>query len=338
MRPWRYIGIMASNPQLRIGTRGSPLALAQAEMVRDRLVQSHPHLAGAGAVEIAVIKTSGDQFLDRPLADIGGKGLFTKEIEEALSDGHIHMAVHSMKDVPTFFPDGLVITCIPPREDPRDAFISNLAASIEDLPQGAVVGTASLRRQAQILHLRPDLKVKILRGNVQTRLRKLEEGAVAATLLALAGLRRLGLESCVTTVLGTDLMLPAVAQGAIGIECREDDTAIRDMLAPFNHSQSEVCVTAERALLAALGGSCRTPIAALAEYEGEESLRLRGLVARPDGSRLHRTEHRLSQCGGIAEARKLGAWAGEELRREAGPGFLDSGFSGNSFDDSSGKA
>ncbi len=316
---------MTSTPRLRIGTRGSPLALAQAEMVRDLLVRTHPHLGDPGAVEITIIKTSGDQFLDRPLADIGGKGLFTKEIEEALSDGHIHMAVHSMKDVPTFFPDGLAITCILPREDPRDAFISNQAASLEALPQGAVVGTASLRRAAQILHLRPDLKVEIFRGNVQTRLRKLEEGVAAATLLALAGLKRLGLESCATAVLGADLMLPAVAQGAVGIECREDDTAIRDMLAPLNHYQSEVCVTAERALLAALDGSCRTPIAALAEYEGADGLRLRGLVARPDGSYLIRAEHRLSHCDGIAEARELGTRAGEELLREAGPGFLDSG-------------
>ncbi len=319
---------MTTTPCLRIGTRGSPLALAQAEMVRDLLAGAHPHLAESGAVEIAVIKTSGDQFLDRPLADIGGKGLFTKEIEEALSEEHIHIAVHSMKDVPTFFPDGLAITCILPREDPRDAFISNQADSIEDLPPGAVVGTASLRRAAQILHLRPDLKVETLRGNVQTRLKKIEEGVAAATLLALAGLKRLGLDSCATAVLGADHMLPAVAQGAIGIECRADDTATRDLLSPLNHSQSEICVAAERALLTALDGSCRTPIAALAEYEGGGGLRLRGLVARPDGSRLIRAEHRLSHCDGVAQAQELGTQAGEELLREAGPGFLESDSSG----------
>jgi hydroxymethylbilane synthase len=276
-------------------------------------------------VEIAIIKTSGDKFLDRPLADIGGKGLFTQEIEEALSEEHIHMAVHSMKDVPTVLPGGLVISCILPREDPRDAFISNRAASIEELPQGAVVGTASLRRAAQLRSLRPDLVVETLRGNVQTRLRKLEEGVTAATLLALAGLKRLGLEDCATAVLETDLMLPAVAQGAIGIECREDNTAIRELLAPLNHSQSEVCIVAERALLAALDGSCRTPIAALAKYEGGEGLSLRGLVARPDGSRLHRVSHSLSHCDGVAGARELGRDVGEELLREAGPGFFDSG-------------
>ncbi len=333
MRPWRYTGAMISTPQLRIGTRGSPLALAQAKMVRDHLAQAHPHLAAPESVEIAVIKTSGDRFLDRPLADIGGKGLFTKEIEEALGEGHIHMAVHSMKDVPTVLPSGLAISCILPREDPRDAFISNRAAGIEELPQGAVVGTASLRRAAQLRNLRPDLVVETLRGNVQTRLRKLEEGVAAATLLAFAGLKRLGLENCATTVLETDLMLPAVAQGAIGIECREEDAAIRELLAPLNHSQSEICVAAERAMLAALDGSCRTPIAALAEYEGGKGLNLRGLVARPDGSRLHRVSRDFTSCGGIAEARELGRDAGEELLRTTGPGF----FNGGSPDDSPGK-
>ena len=333
MRPWRYTGAMTTTPQLRIGTRGSPLALTQAEMVRDQLAQVHPHLAAPESVEIAVIKTSGDKFLDRPLADIGGKGLFTKEIEEALGEGHIHMAVHSMKDVPTVLPGGLVISCIPPREDPRDAFISNRAADIEELPHGAVVGTASLRRAAQLRNLRPDLVVETLRGNVQTRLRKLEEGVAAATLLAFAGLKRLGLENCATTVLETDLMLPAVAQGAIGIECREEEDAIRELLAPLNHSQSEICVAAERAMLAALDGSCRTPIAALAEYEDGKGLNLRGLVARPDGSRLHRVSRGFTSCGGIAEARELGRDAGEELLRAAGPGF----FNGGSPDDSPGK-
>ncbi len=314
---------MASTPQLRIGTRGSPLALAQTEMMHNYLARAHPHLSEPGAVEITVIKTSGDRFLDQPLTDIGGKGLFTKEIEEALGDGHIHMAVHSMKDVPTFLPDGIVISCILPREDPRDAFISSQAATIEKLPQGAVVGTASLRRQAQIRNLRPDLRVEALRGNIQTRLRKLEEGVAAATILALAGLKRLGLEDNITAILPVDYMLPAVAQGAIGIECREDDTTVRDLLAPLNHYQSEVCVAAERALLTALDGSCRTPIAALAEYEGKESLTLRGPVARPDGSRLLRVSRSLARCDGIVAARELGKQAGRELLREAGPGFFD---------------
>lgn len=311
--------VMTSVPQFRIGTRSSPLALAQAQEVRERLAGAHPSLAPEGAVEIVVIKTSGDKFLDRPLADIGGKGLFTKEIEDALLAGTIDLAVHSMKDVPTFVPAGLTIACFLPREDPRDAFFSQVAESLSGLPEGAVVGSASLRRKAQILNFRPDLKVVTLRGNVQTRLRKLAEGAVDATLLALAGLKRLGLADRATAVLATDEILPAVAQGAIGVECREDNAVARGYLGPLNDAETESCVTAERALLRVLDGSCRTPIAALAEPAAGGDIILRGLVARPDGSRLHRVRRQ----GAIADAVAVGEDAGRELLALAGPGFFD---------------
>ncbi len=304
---------------LRIGTRGSPLALAQADEVRGRLIAAHPDLAEAGAVEIAVIKTTGDKVLDRPLAEVGGKGLFTKEIEDALLDASIDIAVHSMKDVPTWLPDGLVIACLLPREDPRDALIARDAESLAALPAGAVIGTASLRRQAQVLARRPDLKVVSLRGNVGTRLRKLGEGQVDATMLALAGLRRLGKADVVSCVLAPDEILPAIAQGAIGIECRAGDDRVRALLAPLNHRPTEIAVGAERALLARLDGSCRTPIAGLAQLDDEGGLSLRGLIARPDGSALVE-----DQIDGPAEAAQaLGTELGTRLRARAGPGFLD---------------
>ncbi|HET8727715.1 MAG TPA: hydroxymethylbilane synthase, partial [Alphaproteobacteria bacterium] len=242
---------------LRIGTRGSPLALAQARETRERLASAHPDLAQADAVEIVVIKTTGDQIQDRPLNAIGGKGLFTKEIEEALLERRIDLAVHSMKDVPTWLPPGLEIACLLPREDPRDAFFANGASGIDDLPPGAVVGTASLRRQSQILARRPDLKVTTLRGNVDTRLRKLGEGQVAATLLAVAGLRRLGRADRISAILSPEEMLPAVAQGAIGIEIRAADNRTRGYLAPLHCHETGRRVDAERTLLAVLDGSCR---------------------------------------------------------------------------------
>jgi len=307
---------MTTHP-LRIGTRGSPLALAQAHETRDRLIAAHPHLAAPGAVEIVVFKTTGDRILDRTLAEAGGKGLFTKELEEALFDGRADLAVHSMKDVPTQLPDGLEIATLLPREDPRDAFFSRTGGGIADLPAGAVVGTAGLRRQAQVLELRPDLKIFPLRGNVQTRLSKLDAGEVDATLLALAGLRRLGLTDRITAVLEPETMLPAVAQGAIGIEIRSDDDATRELLAPLNCAETMVRVTAERALLAALDGSCRTPIAALAVLDGD-GLHLRAKVLSHDGSIIFRTERR----GRSADAESLGSDAGAEIRAQLPPDFF----------------
>lgn len=309
---------MMTQTRLRIGTRGSPLALAQAHEVRDRLAKAIPDLADEDAVEIVIIKTIGDQILDRPLAEIGGKGLFVKEIQEALLDGRIDIAVHSMKDVETVEPEGLALDCILPREDVRDALLTSGPGSLDDLPDGARIGTASLRRGALIRLARPDLEVVSFRGNVQTRLRKLEAGEVDATLLAMAGLRRLGLESVATAVLPVEDMLPAVAQGAIGIERRADDDTVASWMAAINDPDSAVRVTAERACLARLDGSCRTPIAALAELENG-GLRLRALVAKPDGSACHRVDLR----GDVPDARALGDEAGRRLLAEAGPGFLE---------------
>jgi len=305
---------MTDHIPLRIGTRGSPLALAQAHETRERLAAAFPDLAGPDAIEIVIIKTTGDLVLDKPLAQIGGKGLFTKEIDEAMLDGRIDLAVHSMKDVPTLLPDDIVLPCILPREDVRDAFISSKAARLLDLPQGAVVGTASLRRGAQILARRPDLQVVSFRGNVQSRLRKLSEGVVDATLLALAGLRRLGMAEHATEILEPDFMLPAVAQGAIGITCRADDARALTLLAALDHAPSHVQVLAERAFLALLDGSCRTPIAALAQLDGQGGLSFRGLVVRPDGSEV--LETRLS--GRAADAEAIGRAAGEEIKARAG--------------------
>ena len=301
---------------IRIGTRGSPLALAQAGETRDRLVAAWPDIAPE-AVTIEVIRTTGDRMQQGPLAEIGGKGLFTKEIEEALLAGRIDLAVHSMKDVPTALPDGLGIFCYLPREDPRDAFISPRAASLAELPAGAVVGTASLRRRALILNRRPDLEVRTFRGNVETRLRKLAEGEADATLLAYAGLRRLGRAGDVTAVLEPSDMLPAVCQGAIGIECRTDSTRTRDLLAPLNHAETETRAAAERALLAGLDGSCRTPIAALAEIAGDR-LSLRAQIVRPDGSELLEATRQADP----EDAARAGTDAAAELRGRAGPGFF----------------
>jgi len=308
---------MTARALLRLGTRGSPLALAQAREVRRRLARAHGALAPEDAVEIVVIKTTGDKVRDRPLAEIGGKGLFTKEIEEALLDRRIDAAVHSMKDVPTWLPEGLGIAAILPRADPRDAFFSRVATGLADLPPGAVVGTASLRRQAQVLLARPDVRVTPLRGNVQTRLRKLDEGRIDATLLAVAGLERLNQASRITAILAPRDMLPAVAQGAIGIEARLEDGRARDWIAALDDPPSRRRVAAERACLETLDGSCRTPIAALAEIEGE-TLDLRALICLPDGTRAHRA----TAQGSPADAERLGRAAGEELRAAAGPAFF----------------
>ncbi|MDP7164642.1 MAG: hydroxymethylbilane synthase [Alphaproteobacteria bacterium] len=304
------------SPRLRIGTRGSPLALAQANEVRHRLTAAHGDLP-AQAIEIVVISTSGDRVQDRPLAEIGGKGLFTLEIEQGLLSGGIDLAVHSMKDMPTELPAGLDIPCLLPREDARDVLISQNAAGLDELPPGAVIGSASLRRRAQLLHRRPDLQMVNFRGNVETRLQKVAAGEVDATLLALAGLKRLGLAGRGEIVIEPEVMLPAVAQGAIGIECRSDDTRILALLAPLNDAATATCVAAERGLLAALDGSCRTPIAGHAVLAGQD-LHLRALVLRPDGSEMLETERR----GKGNQATALGRDAGQELRRRAGPDFF----------------
>lgn len=313
---------MSSAPLLRIGTRGSPLALAQANDVKRRLSVAHPDLASPSAIEIVVISTSGDA-APGPLADIGGKGLFTKEIEEALAGGGIDLAVHSMKDMPTVLPVGLEIAAMTEREDTRDVLIFDRGrldglGGIADLPRGAVVGTAALRRQAQLLHRRPDLTVTNFRGNVGTRLRKLSEGVVDVTLLARAGLNRLGLTEVTGTLLTVEEMLPAVAQGAVGIEIRSADDATRARLAALDDAVTHTCVRAERAMLAVLDGSCRTPIAGLATIDPDGVLTLEGLVARPNGSELHR----FRMTGAVDDAERIGREVGHVLRDRTGPGFF----------------
>jgi hydroxymethylbilane synthase len=302
---------------LRIGTRGSPLALAQADETRARLIAAHPHLTAPGSIEICVIKTTGDKVQDRPLSEIGGKGLFTKEIEEALLAGEIDVAVHSMKDVPTFLPQGLVIDCLLPREDPRDVLIATAGTSIATLPRGAVVGSASLRRAAQVRALRPDLSIVPLRGNVETRIAKVQRGDATATLLALAGLKRLHKQNVATAILSVDEILPAVAQGAIGLETRVGDDRVNTLLAPLNDRNTQLRVAAERACLAVLDGSCRTPIAAFAELTGDV-MRLRALIALPDGSQVHRAD----ATGTASDAAALGMQIGRKLKEMAGPNFL----------------
>jgi len=304
---------------IRIGTRGSPLALIQADAIRQRLVAAHPELGAADAIEVVTMRTTGDLVRDRTLAAIGGKGLFTKEIEAALLSHQIDLAAHSLKDMATELPEGLAIVCHLPRADPRDAFISARAKRLLDLPRGAVVGSSALRRQAQILRARPDLRIVPLRGNVETRLSKVSDGKVDATLLAVAGLARLGLESRITEILPTDLMLPAPAQGTIAAEARAGDDRVLRYLAPLDDAATAARSTAERALLAALDGSCRTPIAALAETDDRDRLTLQARIIRPDGTRCH--EARLS--GAVLDAARIGREVGERLRAEAGPGFFD---------------
>ena len=306
-------------PLLRIGTRGSPLALAQAGELARRLAAAHHELSAPDAVEIVVIHTTGDKVLDRSLAAIGGKGLFTKEIEEALAANRIDLAVHSLKDMETSLPDGLVIAGCLQREDPRDVFISPRAASLLGLPEAAVLGTASLRRQAQILRARPDLRVVPMRGNVGTRLAKLAAGAVDGTLLALAGLKRLGLEQNITEILSTEMMLPAPGQGIVAVETRKRDMRSQEYLVALNDAAACACANAERAVLAALDGSCRTPIAALAEIDSQSRLTLRARLLRPDGSESFDA----FRTGTASEAAVLGREAGEELRLNAGPAFFD---------------
>ena len=310
--------------RLRIGTRGSLLALAQTHMVIAALARAHGWSAdeAQARTEVVPIKTTGDRVQDRPLADIGGKGLFAKELEEALIAGTIDAAVHSLKDLPGLLPYGMILACHLPREDPRDVLVAKSAKSLNDLPPGAVVGTSSVRRKAMLLHARPDLKIVGFRGNVDTRLKKLASGEADATILALAGLKRLGVESHASHIFTTREMLPAVAQGAIGVEILESNTKMRDLFAPANDRETDIAVTLERAFLAVLDGSCRTPIAGLAERRDAHPLAFAGCVLSPDGSkRLDVT--RQAAITTAAEATQVGEDAGRELAAKAGRAFFE---------------
>lgn len=298
--------------KLRIGTRGSPLALTQANMVRDLLVAADP---GAPAPDIVPIRTTGDAVTDRPLAELGGKGLFTKEIDRAQLDGEIDIAVHSAKDMETWLVDGITIGAALEREDPRDALIG--ASSIADIPEGGRIGTASLRRRAQLLAVRPDLEPVLFRGNVETRLRKLRDGDADATLLAYAGLRRLGRGDAADAVLGTDEMLPAAGQGIIAITSRTEDARVLSALQAISHAAAMLCLRAERAMLDALDGTCHTPIAGLARLDGDE-IHLTGLAAWPDGRDLER----LARSGPVTDPESLGRAVGAELRKRMGTDFF----------------
>ena len=300
---------------IRIGTRGSPLALAQAEETANRLAQAN-RLARSD-IEIVVIRTTGDRVTDRPLSEAGGKGLFAKEIEDALLAGTIDLGVHSAKDMPTLLPDGLVLAGYLPREDVRDAFISRRGASLADLPSNAVLGTSSLRRRAMALRRRPDLQVVELRGNVETRLRKLREGVADATLLALAGLRRLGLADQATSLLDEKTFVPAAGQGAITLEIRSADERAAALVAGIADLNTGIAVTTERAFLAALDGSCRTPIGGYAVVEGD-AIAFHGLIITPDGTQAFEAMRQ----GRVGEGERLGRDAGEELKKRGGPRFF----------------
>jgi hydroxymethylbilane synthase len=299
----------------RIGSRGSPLALAQAHEVRTRLEETR--WFRPEAIEIHVIRTTGDAIQDRPLAALGGKGLFTKEIEQALLDRRIDIAVHSTKDMPTVLPVGLLLAGCLPREDVRDVFVSHKARTLLDLPKGAVVGTASLRRQAMVKRLRPDLVVVPMRGNVETRLRKVANDEIDATVMALAGLKRLGLAEAATSVLDVDEFPPAVGQGAIGLEIRADDELTRMRVAAVSDANTLTAINAERTFLSVLDGSCRTPIAGHARIVND-TLQFRGLILKPDGSQAFET----TRVGPVLDALALAHDAGQELRGRAGPNFF----------------
>ncbi|SEI47380.1 hydroxymethylbilane synthase [Azotobacter beijerinckii] len=300
--------------EIRIATRKSALALWQAEHVKARLEQAHPGLS----VSLVPMVSRGDKLLDAPLAKIGGKGLFVKELETALLENAADIAVHSMKDVPMEFPEGLGLYCICEREDPRDAFVSNAFESLDALPAGSVVGTSSLRRQAQLLARRPDLKIQFLRGNVNTRLAKLDAGEYDAIILAAAGLIRLGFEARIRSRIAVADSLPAGGQGAVGIECRSADREIQALLAPLNHEPTALRVGAERALNRRLNGGCQVPIACYAELEGDQ-LWLRGLVGQPDGSLLLRAESRAAS----SEAEALGVQVAEALLAQGAQRILE---------------
>lgn len=300
---------------LKIGTRSSKLALAQANETKRRLQEAHG--LSDEAIEIVPMSTAGDRIQDRALSEIGGKGLFTEEIETALSEGSIDIAVHSTKDIPTILPDGLHLSVFLEREDPRDAFIGRTAARFIDLPFGATVGSSSLRRQALIRRLRPDIKVVMFRGNVQTRLSKLEQGEVDGTFLACAGLKRLGMEHVITDLLDAEAFPPAPGQGAIAIESRIGDTRIDALLKPLAHHDTQIALACERAFLGALDGSCRTPIAGLATIS-DDHVHFNGMILTPDGI----TAHRISGEGHINDAAAIGHDAAERVRAIAGPDFF----------------
>ena len=309
-------------PPLRIGTRGSPLALAQARETQSRLAAA-ANLRADAAGEIMPITTSGDRLKSKALREFGGKGLFTKEVEEALLAEEVDLAVHSLKDMPTELPSGLILAAYLPREDVREAFISSKAKTLSELPQGAKLGAASLRRVAQAKHQRPDLNCATLRGNVSTRLQKAENGEVDATFLAAAGLKRLGKLDRAASLIDTETMLPALGQGVICIEARADDTAVLESLAMLNHPETAICVAAERAFLAALDGSCRTPIAGLATYAAGE-LTFAGEVYDVEGVEHFRVERRAALAlTDVTSATKIGLEAGEEIRRTAGDSFFE---------------
>ncbi|EMK6953418.1 hydroxymethylbilane synthase [Vibrio cholerae] len=299
---------------IRIATRQSPLALWQANYVKDALMAAHPGLQ----VELVTMVTRGDVILDTPLAKVGGKGLFVKELEIAILEGRADLAVHSMKDVPVDFPDGLGLVTICEREDPRDAFVSNTYAKIEDLPSGAIVGTCSLRRQCQLKAARPDLVIKELRGNVGTRLSKLDAGEYDAIILAAAGLKRLELESRIRSFIEPEQSLPAVGQGAVGIECRVDDQRVRALLAPLNHADTADRVRCERAMNLTLQGGCQVPIGSYALLEGDH-IWLRALVGEPDGSQIVRGEIR----GPRTQAEQLGITLAEQLLSQGAKEILE---------------
>lgn len=294
---------------IRIGTRGSKLAVAQAETIRTALIETYSDVYTPDSVTLEIITTTGDKIQDRPLSEVGGKGLFTKEIEDALLSGHIDMAVHSMKDMPTVLPDGLMIACLPPREDPHDAFLSTRYARLAELPEGARIGTSALRRSSLLKALRPDIIIVPLRGNVTTRLAKLEDGELDGIILAVAGLRRLGLQHHITEKLSSAVMLPAVAQGAVGIEIMQDNIAMQALLQPLHDPFTGICVDAERAMLKVLDGSCRTPIAGYARVDQQGMLQLHGLQAEEDGSAIYR-----AQATGVGmQAEKIGQEVGERI-------------------------
>ena len=305
---------MQSTPFLRIGTRGSMLALAQAHLTRRLLAEAHQ--VAEDRIEIRVISTSGDRITDRPLSEVGGKGLFSKEIEAALSAGEVDLGVHSSKDLASHLPDGLVLAAFLEREDVRDAFVSLKYRRLDELPQGAKLGSSSIRRAAQMLRARPDLEIVPFRGNVDTRLSKLEAGVADATLLAAAGLNRLGKSDRITALLDPNQFLPAPAQGAIGIEIRSDDTRTRDLVAVLDHAPTSTAIAAERGLLGTLDGSCRTPIGAFTEWNGA-SVTLVAEILSPDGREWYRD----SETGPATDAATIGARLGRKLLADAGPDF-----------------
>ena len=311
---------MAKPSLLTLGSRGSPLAMTQSRRVAAALAQ----LTGEAEPPIQSFVTSGDRIADRRLQDAGGKGLFTKELDEALLDGRIDAAIHSLKDLPTAMPEGIALAAIPEREDPRDAFVSPHAPDLASLPDGAVVGTASLRRQAQTLHQLPDIKVVTLRGSVETRLKRIGEGRMDATFLALSGLTRMGLQHHATSLIDVEEMPPAPGQGALAITCRADDAKTRNLLAHLSVRELEIAIAAERGFLAALDGSCRTPIGALARIE-DGRLRFLGEVLTPDGAKRWRREERiLLSSDPISDADRLGKKLGRAIRELAGESFIQS--------------